>query len=144
MTPIELKKFLMSQGLEVYRTVGSCVHLAERVRENLLMDSGVSADCETGLAVRFVTRAQGSDFPAEGQESLLERARLQGEGAVPRGYDVVDRAVVPIRDPGAPQRTLDTWFEVTFARTVADQNELLPEIRFVLGLAKVVSPGSRG
>src|SRR5262249_41968999 len=42
-TPSELKKQLIAAGLEIFRVQGNRVHLADRVRENLIMDGGVSA-----------------------------------------------------------------------------------------------------
>ena len=42
-TPADLKKTLVARGFEVYRTLGDQVVLADRVRENLIMDSGVAA-----------------------------------------------------------------------------------------------------
>jgi hypothetical protein len=42
LTVQELKKAIQQAGLEVYRTRGNEVHLAERPRENLIMDAGVS------------------------------------------------------------------------------------------------------
>lgn len=113
--------------------------MAERVRDNLLMDGGVSACTGDSLAVRFVTRAQHSDFPAESEEQLLLRAHDCAAVAIPLGYQEVERNVVPILDPGDGTRTLDTWFEVAFMRQVADLEELVQEVRFALKLNKVVS-----
>src|SRR5690606_21407517 len=42
LTPRDLKKTLSAQGFQIYRVFGSSVLLAERVRENLIMDSGVA------------------------------------------------------------------------------------------------------
>ena len=55
-TPAELKKTLVARGFEVYRTLGDQVVLADRVRDNLIMDSGVAARSGDVLAVRFVVR----------------------------------------------------------------------------------------
>ena len=41
-TPSDLKKTLVARGFEVYRTMGDHVILADRVRDNLIMDSGVA------------------------------------------------------------------------------------------------------
>jgi len=138
-TPIELKKILIARGFEVYRTLSNRVQLAERVRDNLLMDGNVSAWTGDKLAVRFVTRAQHSDFPSETEEQLLARARACAALTIQRGYQEVDRAVVPIYDPGDATKTLDTWYEVTFGRPVADLEELFLELRFALNLDKIVS-----
>jgi hypothetical protein len=135
-TPLELKKSLIAQGFEIYRTMTDRVALAERVRDNLLMDGHVAACTGNTLAVRFTTRAQQSEYPNEDETVLLNRARVLGNVALSRGYAEVDCAVVPVYDPGDPSRTLDTWYEVSFSRTVATVDELLQELRFALALDK--------
>ena len=40
-TPQQLKKALVDAGFIIFRTLADEVMLAERVRENLIMDSGV-------------------------------------------------------------------------------------------------------
>ena len=136
LTPLELKKSLITQGFEIYRTLPDRVILAERVRDNLLMDGNVAACTGAGLAVRLTTRAQQSEFPNEDETLLLERARSRGRAATARGYAEVDCAIVPVYDPGDPTRTLDTWYEVSFGRPVANEGELVQELRFALGLDK--------
>jgi len=137
-TPAELKKTLVARGFEVYRTLGDQVVLADRVRDNLIMDSGVAVRLEA-LAVRFVVRAQASDFPAASAEDLYERARLCAAEACGRGYAEVSVAEVPVRDPGDATSTLDTWFEVAFQRAVANEDELEQELRYALALEKTVA-----
>jgi hypothetical protein len=134
--PLELKKALIAQGFEVYRTLPDRIALAERVRDNLLMDGNVAACTGEYLSVRFTTRAQQSAFPNDDEGTLLGRARAQGELSLARGYVEVDCAIVPIYDPGDSSRTLDTWFEVTFAREVGTFDDLVHELRFALGLEK--------
>lgn len=135
-TPVELKKSLIAQGFEIYRTLSDRVVLAERVRDNLLMDGNVSACTGNHLAVRFTTRAQQSEYPNEGESALLDRARSWGVTALSRGYVEVDCAIVPVFDPGDPSKTLDTWYEVSFDRAVGSMDELVQELRFALGLDK--------
>lgn len=139
-TPSELKKVLLAQGFEVYRTLADRVVLAERVRDNLIMDSGVAVLVRTELVVRFVARAQGSDFPGENSQHLMDRARAQGEATTRAGYTEVESQVVPIRDPSDRERTLDTWYEVSFEKCVAGVPELIVELRFALGLEKTAAP----
>lgn len=136
LTPLELKKSLIAQGFEVYRTLPDRVALAERVRDNLLMDGNVAACAGECLSVRFTTRAQQSAFPNDDEGTLIGRARSQGDLSLARGYVEVDCAIVPVYDPGDSSRTLDTWFEVTFARQVSSFDELVQELRFALGLDK--------
>ncbi|HMA95456.1 MAG TPA: hypothetical protein VKP30_22360, partial [Polyangiaceae bacterium] len=110
------------------------VALAERVRDNLLMDGNVAACTGNHLAVRFTTRTQQSEFPSDDEVALFNRARCRGEVALVRGYVESDRVVVPVYDPGDPSRTLDTWYEVAFARDVSSLEELIVELRFALDL----------
>src|SRR5436190_15279466 len=83
-TPSDIKKALVKAGFEVYQTRGDVVHVAERVRENLLMDSGIRVHSSTPT-VRFVVRAQKNDFPGDAEDSLFQRARLLADSAVGRG-----------------------------------------------------------
>jgi hypothetical protein len=115
------------------------VVLADRVRDNLIMDSGVAARPGAVLAVRFTVRAQASDFPAAVAGELYDRARACAADAVGRGYSEVGVAEVPVRDPGDASSTLDTWYEVAFERSVASEDELENELRYALGLEKTVS-----
>ncbi len=137
-TLTELKKVLRAQGFEIYRSSAEEVVLAERVRDNLLMDSGVRVRLGERLGVRVVIRAQSSDFPGEGAEALLARARRLAETALSRGFRETSTQVVPIRDPGDHSRTLDTWYEVMLDRPLADASELESELRGALTLEKSV------
>jgi hypothetical protein len=136
-TPAEIKKALIAAGFEVYRTRGDVVHVAERVRENLIMDSGVRVHAEGSVA--FVVRAQRSDFPNEPEEGMFERARKLGAAAVARGYQEVGQQMTRVPDPSDEGRTLDTWHEVSFQKPVASLDEAMAEVRFVLSLEKTAS-----
>jgi hypothetical protein len=138
-TPAEMKRALIQAGFEVYATRGDAVHLAERVRENLIMDSGIFVK-SASPAVGFVVRAQRNDFPNEAEEQLLDRARLLGRAAVERGYEEVKTAIREVRDPGDGARTLDTWCEVSFEKAVNDLPSVMDEVRFALSFEKAVSP----
>ena len=138
-TPSELKKTLIARGFEVYRTLGDQVILADRVRDNLIMDSGVAVRPAEKFAVRFVVRAQASDFPSAAAGDLYERARTYATDALSRGYLEIGVAEVPVRDPGDASSTLDTWYEVAFERPVTSEDELEQELRYALGLEKTVS-----
>jgi hypothetical protein len=138
-TSTELKKTLVARGFEVYRTRGDQVVLADRVRENLIMDSGVAVRPGEQLAVRFVVRAQASDFPSAKADDLYQRARACAAEACGRGYAEVGVAEVPVRDPGDASSTLDTWYEVAFERPVASDDELESELRYVLALEKTAA-----
>lgn len=137
-TPADLKKTLVARGFEVYRTLADQVVLADRVRDNLIMDSGVAARPGSVLAVRFVVRSQATDFPSGVADEFYERARVCAAEAIARGYVEVGVAAVPVHDPGDPTSTLDTWYEVSFERPVASEDELEQELRYALALEKTV------
>lgn len=135
----DLKQFLQSKGFEIYRTLGLKVLLAERVRDNLLMDGNVAVSTGEQLAVEFTTRAHQSTFPAETGEQLCDRARSCAEAALGRGYREAGVTAVAIRDPGDGELTLDTWHEVSFVRALADLEETAQEAAFALSLNKVAN-----
>ncbi len=138
MSPQVLKKALVSNGFEVFRTLQGEVVLAERVRENLILDSGVRlgpAD-EGRLRVRVVFRAQKTDFPSEDEESLFRRARELSQAAVADGFAEIATNVHAIKDPVDAERVLDTVFEVHVAREVATMEEATPVLKFALSLDK--------
>jgi hypothetical protein len=137
-TPSELKKQLISAGLEIFRVQGARVHLADRVRENLIMDSGVAAVASDPPAVRLVVRAQASHFPGESHDDLFRRARALASGSEGRGYRETDTTVVPVKDPGGGPQTLDTWFEVAYEKAVAPE-DLVAELGYALGVEKTAS-----
>jgi hypothetical protein len=136
----ELKKRLAAAGFEIFRVVGNRVHLADRVRDNLIMDSGVAAVADP-LAVRLVTLAPRSAFAGDPEEALFSHAREKAAAAVARGYREVETLVVPVADPGGGGATLEIWYEVAFEKSVADERELTAELKYALGLEKVAGAG---
>ena len=140
LTPSELKKQLIAAGLEIFRVQGSRIHLADRVRENLIMDGGVSAVVGDPLVVRLVVRAQSSHFPGESADQLFGRARGVAARSEARGYSEVGTTVVAINDPGGGPNTLDTWYEVAYEKAV-DPGDLLDELKYALGVEKTASTG---
>src|SRR5512143_2232005 len=92
----EVKEALLAAGFELYRTRGQEVCLADRVRDNLIMDSGVSVVCGgSELAVRLIVRAQRTDFPAEAAASLFGRARTLAAAAESRGFREIGTRTTP-------------------------------------------------
>jgi hypothetical protein len=135
-TPQNLKKALVADGFEVYRTSPSLIVLADRVRDNLLMDSGVAVVHGEPLVVRVTLRARAAEFPGDGEQVLFERARALAEPMKARGYAEVSYHAAPVTDPGDPSRTIDTWYEVAYEHALSDESELNAELRFALSLAK--------
>lgn len=139
-SPSDIKKALLASGLEVYRTRGSVVHVADRVRENLIMDARIHIDGARG-AVGFFVRAQRSDFPAEPDERLFERARALAAPAAGRGFSEVSTQVTELDDPGVSGDPVDTWCEVLFEKPFADIEEAVELVRFVLSFEKAAVAG---
>jgi len=137
-TPQQLKKALVAAGFEVFRTLGDDVVLADRVRENLIMDSGVRLRSGDALQVKVVLRVQQADFPSEGEPDLFARVRAYGEQVVSEGFAEVAATATKVTDPADAARTLDTFFEVTFAKDVTDLDSALPALKFAMALDKAV------
>lgn len=142
LTPPQLKKTLIASGFEVFRTLTDEVVLAERVRENLILDSGVRLGPidggDGGFRVRVVLRAQRTDFPAEEEAALFERVRRLAEPAITAGFEEQASNVNLVKDPIDVERVLDTFYEVSLARVVPTLDDALAAVRFALSLEKTV------
>ncbi len=136
-----MKKALIASGFEVFRTLPEEIVLAERVRENLILDSGVRVAPvgETAIRVRLVLRGQRSDFPGDEETELFERVRKLAEPAIADGFAEVSTNVNSIKDPADPERTLDTFYEVFLAREVPTLEDAVPVLKFALSLEKAVA-----
>ncbi len=139
-TPQQLKKALVANGFEVFRTLAEEVVLAERVRENLILDSGVRIGPlpDGRIRVRIVLRAQRTDFPNEDESALFERCRRLAQPAVAEGFAEDATNVNAVKDPVDPDRTLDTFYELFLARTVGALEEAVPVLKYALSLEKAV------
>jgi hypothetical protein len=131
-----IKRALIDAGFEVFRTRTEEIVLAERPRENLIMDSGVRLRLTSSLEVRVVLRAQKADFPNEDDARLFDRVRTLASGALEAGFAEVGTAVTRVSDPGDAERTLDTFYEITYAKATAALEEALSELKFALALEK--------
>src|ERR1700723_3000598 len=91
-----LKKALSDAGFLVFRTQGEDVVIAERVRENLIMDSGVRLRATEPLQVRIVLRVQQGHFPDEDDAGVFERVRCPAAPALAGGFAEGPQSVVPV------------------------------------------------
>ncbi len=115
----ELKRRLRAAGFEIYRTRSGRVVLAERIRDNLIMDSGVAValgDNEEPPTVIVVVRAQATHFPGVSHEAVLSQAWALASPFQSRGYQAGEPVTLPLSDPANPERTLDTSFEIPLHR----------------------------
>ena len=135
---LRLKKALLDAGFEVFRTRGEEIVLAERPRENLIMDSGVRLRLggDNSLEIRIVLRAQKADFPNEDEGHLFDRVRQLATPALSGGFAELSTAVTKVADPGDAERTLDTFYEITFAKGTPHLDDALSELKFALTLEK--------
>jgi hypothetical protein len=130
------KKALVDAGFEIFRSRGDEIVLAERPRENLIMDSGVRLRLTEPLDVRLILRAQKADFPNEDESHLFERVRRLAEPAVSMGFLELSTAVSKVNDPGDSERVLDTFYEITYSKTASALDDAVAQIRFALALEK--------
>lgn len=137
-TPSQLKRALIDGGFVIFRTLPDEVVIAERVRENLIMDSGIRLRCAVGLQVRVVFRIQRGDFPGEDDTRLFDRARALGTFAHAAGFREVGHQTSHVTDPGDSTRRLDTFYEVILDREVNDLEAALEWVRFALRLDRAV------
>ncbi len=137
-TPAEVKKALVSSGFVVYRTRGDLVHVAERARENLIMDAGIRVRASEP-AVILMVRAQRIDFPHAPEPAMFDHARELGQALIARGYVEVGTQITPLPDPNDETHTLDSWFEVSYEKQVNDLDEAMAEVGFALSVEKVAS-----
>lgn len=140
LTAQELKTRLIRAGFEVYRARGDAVTMAERPRENLIMDSGVRITIATdGYLLRFVTRAERAVFPGEPEDAMWARARRVVAPHAERAFREIETSVRAILDPGDESHVLDTWFEVAWEKLLPDEAELLEEVAHVMRLEKAAT-----
>ena len=135
-----IKKALIDAGFEVFRARGEEIVIAERPRENLIMDSGVRLrlgdPTDTALEVRVVLRAHKTDFPGEDEARLFERVRKLAEAAMSDGFAELSTAVTRVPDPGDSESTLDTHYEITYGKRAARLDDAVIVLKYALGLEK--------
>ena|SRR5258708_7424091 len=139
-TPKELKKALINAGFEIYRTKGDEIAIANRVRDNLIMDSGVRLRAGSPLGVKMIVGIRRAEFPDEDDAALFSRVRDVARPALLQGFREMSSGTTPVLDPTDPSRTLDTFYEVTFEKTEEHLEEALSAVRIAIAVAKLAEP----
>jgi hypothetical protein len=132
--PAELKRQLRAAGFEIYRTAENRVQLAERIRDNLIMDSGVAAlfSERSGFAVRVTVRAQASHFPGASAEQLWAQANSLAAQFLTDGYLIQSQSAELVPDPNDTEKSLDTAHEILLQRPVDSLDLLFEFLRVAL------------
>ncbi|MCH2110407.1 MAG: hypothetical protein MK135_13880 [Polyangiaceae bacterium] len=130
--PPELKRKLREAGFEVYRTLSDRVILAERIRDNLIMDSGVAARIDDGFAVSVIVRAQLSHFPGAAPTDVEDRAGHLAVNFLENGYLKDSSSQSEVLDPSNPEKSLDTCYEVHLDKKVEGLEALFSQLRAAL------------
>lgn len=135
----ELKRALVADGLEVFRTRGDEVHLAERQNVQL-MDAGVRVRGGDSPAVTIIARAQRNDAPTLSETVLLDLVRTRGGALSDAGYVEVQAGSREIRSVSDPGQLLDVWYEVTWRRAVDSLGDAVREARRAMQSERYVVP----
>ena len=143
----DLKRQLIAAGLEINRTRPDAVHLAERPRDNQILDAGISVrpagQGPGSFELRVVMRAQRSDFPRDPIEALYDRVReLAAPDLLGNGFTEIETREQRMLDPGDKAKTLDIWYELVFSKVVPDFDAAVAEAKRVLALEKFVKGAS--
>jgi hypothetical protein len=136
LTPLEIKQSLVAAGLEVYRTTGQEVIVADRVRDNLILDSGVRVRAGSPMEVRLIMGLRRGQYPNESDDQVFERLRKLAASALKHGFDESHAGVAPLTDPADAKRTLDTFVEIVLVKREPDDTAMLDLVRFALDVAK--------
>ncbi len=135
----QLRNALEAAGLEIFRTRGDEVHLAER--HNLqLMEARVRVRRGAEAAVMVVLHAQRSDAPQTEEAALFTLIRDRAAALLARGYVEQGAASRGITSVSDPDHLLDTWFEVTYARPVSSVEEAVAEAQAAMATPRYVLP----
>lgn len=138
MSPQELKKALISAGFEVYRTKAEEILLADRVRDNLILDSGVRLRWtpKDELEVRVVMGVRKAQFPGEDEAALFERVRKLAAPVLAQGFGEIATGQSPVTDPSDATRTLDVFYDVVFGKDAASFDAAIPLLKAAIEVAK--------
>lgn len=131
----DLKRLVRNAGYQVYGTQGQKVQLAERVRDNLILDSGICVSLDP-LSIIVTVRAQMIHFSGQPVERAREFADELSAAFLPLGYTRESSETVVIPDPNHEGAILETVCEVELHKNVASPDSIASEIQLALNLPR--------
>lgn len=120
----------------MYRTTGQEVIVADRVRDNLILDSGVRVRAGATMEVRIVMGLRRGQYPNESDDQVFARLRELAGPALGHGFAEKQTGQAPVNDPADAKRTLDTFFELILVKEAADVEAMLDLVRFAVKVAQ--------
>jgi hypothetical protein len=132
---VETKRALREAGLQIYEVREGFITLAERVRDNLILQSGIAVSTSP-FRVQVTLRAQSLHFPGQTQDQVLAHAVELAGNFVARGYREVGTTRTEVADPSHPERTLDVVHAVIVERPCDSWEEVLSEIKEAFSSAR--------
>lgn len=138
-TPQELKKSLVQAGFEVYRTTPAGIVLAERVRENQIMDAGIRVSVEEPHEIQVRFRAEKHVFPGMDDAAVFAHITELTASAVATGFREARREVVPQMSPSDREVQLDTFLEIYLVQTAPSFEAACQLARAALGWERAIT-----
>lgn len=132
----ELKRLIRSAGYQMYGTRGREVLLAERVRDNLILDSGISVSPDP-LTIHVIVRAQMFHFQGQTLDEGRAFAETLGEAFLSLGYQRRGAKEVTIPDLNNVGAALDTVCEVSLEKPLVGPEDLTSAIQEALALPRM-------
>ena len=132
---LKLNLLLLSAMVVIFALMGYVnvrVHRQHLEQNTLLVAERISEDAD----LRKMLRAQKADFPNEDEPHLFDRVRKLAAPALSDGFAEIGTAVTKVTDPGDAERTLDTFYEITFSKSAPRFDDAPVELKFALGLEK--------
>lgn len=137
----ETKRALRDAGFQVYDVKGDFISLAERVRDNLILHSGIAVRAAPPTLVVHL-RAQSTHFPGQSQDRVRAHAEDLAREFERRGYVVSGSSRTEVTDPSFPERTIDVVLGVTVERVCDNFAEVLSEVTAAFLLPRASSESS--
>lgn len=131
----ELKRLIRSAGYQMYGTRAQEVLLAERVRDNLILDSGISVSPDP-LTIHVTVRAQMFHFQGQSLDECRAFAERLGQAFLALGYERKGAQEVTIPDMNNAGVALDTVCEVSLEKPLPSPKDIPGAIQRALALPR--------